>query len=163
MGKINPATEKKEQSRPRPIQTRAPSGAKLILQPDSDCVLQFLTIRDISDYCGKKEGDALLLTAHDGKQVVAMPIGFAVRSVLDLMEPGAYYYFHNQSEIEMPGKNPMKDIEIWRLGNENESVDADFLPHPDRIAGDAKTFTLTHESIAEANYTRLNYPLRPPL
>lgn len=153
-----------EKSKAKAMHLRGPSGVKLILEPDSDCILKFRNIRDISDKCGKDEGEALLLVCFDGLKFVNLPIGFAVREVLDSMEPDCWYYIHHDGDIEMQGRNPMKDLNIFRLGLDGETFDRADLPHPERIIAEpeTKTFTLSDKACMDANYNRLNYPLRPP-
>lgn len=154
--------EPAEKPKAKPLHLRGPSGVKLILEPDSDCVLKFRNIRDISDYCGKDEGDALLLVCFDGLKFVNLPIGFAIKSVLDSLQPDHWYYIHHDGEIEMQSRNPMKDLNIFELGRDGTVLAREDLPHPERIAGDAKEFTLSDKACMDANYNRLNYPLRPP-
>jgi len=137
------------------IQNRVPSGVKVILDPDCDCVLVFLGARDISAQCGKDEGEAIVYSFHDGRQIISMAAGYALKS--NTFERNIFYYLHNAGMIAMskPGLNPMRDIAIIRLGEEFAKVTCPDRVHPDKI------LTLSLPEIAKANYERLNYPLRP--
>lgn len=134
------------------IQKRTPSGVKLIMETDSDCVLVFIGKKDISDKMGKEDGSVVYNIFHDGKRFVSMAMSYAFTEVD--FKPDTFYYLHNQGEIQRPGLNAMKDFAIFELGAENEKLICTERIHPD------KEITLTLAAIEEANYTRLNYPLR---
>jgi hypothetical protein len=136
------------------IQDRLPSGAKLKMTEDSDCILQHLGVKDIQDKVDGAAGPVLYLVMHDGRKVVSMPMSYAMTEVKE-WHTGEWYYFHCQAEVETnPDFNPMKDFVIRRLGKTGGDVACPTRIHPDgRIR-------LIQSEIAEANYTRLNYPLR---
>lgn len=136
---------------------RAPSGVPLNLDPDSDCILKFIAKKDITDNLPEekrrsKDERAIYLTFFDGLKVVSMSATYAL-SAVELREHN-WYYFHNTGEIETD-LNPMKDISIRFLGPDGLQIKC-----PKRIS-DSGSITLEDEAIAECNYTRLNYPLRP--
>jgi hypothetical protein len=130
---------------------RVQSGAKLKLAQDCDCILRFLGAKDISQYTGSDESIYYLMFS-DGKTVVSMPQGFAFSEIS--WTAGKYYYIHNAAEIELPGKNAMKDYEVIELGIQGDIVDC-----PKRISETGK-LSLSDDAIKDINYTRLNYPLR---
>jgi hypothetical protein len=137
-----------------------PSGAKLIFEEDSDAILVFIGIKDISDKVldskgsPQEPGSVIYYTFMDGKRLVSMPNSYAISQAI--FEPEKFYYIHCASKI--PNKNPsfndMKDFNIYELGSENETVPCD-----SSRTGTPK-ITLTLPNIAELNYTKLNYPLR---
>lgn len=137
------------------IQERMPSGAKLKLESDSDCILRFIGQKDISDKMGRDSGDVIYLVMHDGAKVVSMPTSYALSEMNGKWVKDDWYYLHNQAEIEVnPDFNPMKDIVVRHLGPTGKTIKC-----PKRVS-DSGTLTLDAAIIAEINYTRLNYPLR---
>ena len=136
------------------VHKRVPSGVKLILEPDSDCLLKFIGKRDITELVtAKKNADPIVyLIFHDGLRLVSLPTSYAFTQA-ELTE-GHWYYIHHQGEIERPGLNAMKDLLILQLG-----VDGEMIVCPERVA-DSKELTLNSRDISEINYKRLNYPLR---
>jgi hypothetical protein len=142
------------------VQTRMPSGVKLIMEPDSDAILKFVGRKDITERlaaAGKyrsTDGERVeYLIFHDGRRFVSMPYSFAFTDAPEL-EPGFWYYIHHQGSIEMPGRNPLKDFAIIKLGVDGEEVQC-----PERVA-DERVLVLAPETVAPINYNRLNYPLR---
>lgn len=136
-------------------QTMVPSGAKLAFEEDSDCVLKFIGVKDISDKMGRDPGEVIYNTFFDGKRLVSAPSSYAMSQSTFII--GLWYYLHCVALIpssKNPSFNPMKDFEIHELGCDGESVQC-----PDRISDD-NTLILRDAVIAELNYTRLNYPLR---
>ncbi len=135
-------------------QTRTPSGVKLSFEEDNDAILQFVGYKDISDKCGKEEGEAIVMTFFDGKKLVSVPGSYALKEAV--FQVGFWYYVWVPGLIAntTKGFNPMKDFEIRELGTDGETVQC-----PDRVSND-KELELIPELIAEINYTRLNYPLR---
>ena len=132
-----------------------PSGAKLAFEEDSDCVLKFIGLKDISDKMGRDAGEVIYNTFFDGKRLVSAPSSYAMSQSTFI--PGQWYYLHCVAMIpsaKNPSFNPMKDFEIYQLGSDGESVQC-----PDRVSDD-NTLLLQDDLIAELNYNRLNYPLR---
>lgn len=143
------------------VHKRVPSGIKLVLEPDSDCILHFIGYKDITERVAAKNpkrgpiDEVKYATFFDGRRFVTMPASTYALSEIDFT-PEKFYYFHHQGEIDCGnGLNPMKDYEILELGSENEVITCPARVHP---SGEIK---LCLEAIYEANYTRLNYPLRP--
>lgn len=130
---------------------RFQSGIKLKLDNDQDCILRFLGTKDISQFTGSPDPQYYLVF-FDGKTVVSMSQGYALAEAN--FEPGNFYYLHNAGEVELPGRNPMKDYEIIDIGQGGNPVEC-----PERIHESGK-FTPSDKNIAECNYERLNYPLR---
>ncbi len=131
-----------------------PSGKKLVFDEDSDAILLFLGMKDISDKIGEAAGSVIYYTFHDGKTIVSMPNSYKLKEME--FKPYSFYYLRNAGNVQTtPGFNPMKDFEIVELGVENEEVKAD----SNRTG--TPTITLTLDTIRELNYMRLNYPLRP--
>lgn len=139
------------------VQVVVPSGIPLKLELDSDCILRFEGIKDISDKMKPPQdpGSVLYTTWFDGQKFVSMSVTYALQTALDSLEPGIFYYIHNQGEIETD-LNPMKDFMIRRMGKVGDVVD----PVPMRVHPDRK-FTISAESVLDANFNRLNYPHRP--
>ena len=141
---------------------RVPSGMKLIFEYDEDAILRFLGKKDISDRVKPKEGEnpdrkVIYLSFFDGKRVVSMASSHAMTEFE--FEPGFWYYLHNEDEIEVShvkGYNKMKDFNILQLGVSGETVQCPERVHP------SGGIVLSDASVREANYTRLNYPLREP-
>lgn len=136
------------------VHARTPSGTRLILASDEDCILKFIERRDISD---KMKGDidepVYYYIFEDGARVVSLPASYAMAEAK--LEKDYWYYICNQGAVEMTGgKNPMKDFLILRLG-----VDGQQIKCPVRVS-EQKILILTGEIVAEVNYHRLNYPLR---
>ena len=142
-------------------QIAVPSGAKLIFDEDSDAILCFIGIKDISDKVldskGQPQaaGEVVYYTFTDGKKLVSMPNSYALSQAI--FTPEKFYYLHCVSKV--PNKNPsfndMKNFAIYELGSENETVPCD------ASRTGASEIKLTLPAIAELNYTKLNYPLRP--
>lgn len=130
-----------------------PSGAKLIMEEDCDCILLFLGSKDISDKLGEPEGSVIYQTFHDGRRFVSMPNSYALTETKFI--PYKFYYIHHAGNVQTkPEFNPMKDFEIAELGAEGETVPCDLS----RTGSD--TIILSLPVIAELNYTKMNYPLR---
>jgi hypothetical protein len=143
-----------------PKQVKLPSGAKLIFREDNDCILLYLGTKDISDKVVDKSGQrqpagsVIYLVFYDGKKVVSTPVSYSLGDFE--FEPDNFYYIHLVSEFKTREEfNPMKDFEIAPLGKENEIARVD----PARMG--VETIKLTLATVAEYNYTKLNYPLRP--
>ena len=133
--------------------SRLPSGAKLVFEQDEDALLKFVTMKDISDKLGKDAGEVMYAVFWDGRRLVNMPMSFALTEADFIKDK--WYYVLNGSEVEMgPGKNNMKDFDIWEIGETGYTIECPERIHP------SGQITLTDESVAEVNYTRLNYPLR---
>lgn len=143
------------------VNKRTPSGLKLVLEPDSDCILRFEGYRDVTEKVlargGRlKEDETAIKYASffDGKRFVTMSASTYAFSEIEF-EPGHFYYIHHEGLVEMGnGLNPMKDFLILDLG-----VTGDRITVPTRV-DDSGEFTLAPDAIAIVNYTRLNYPLR---
>jgi hypothetical protein len=135
-------------------QVHVPSGVKLIMDEDSDCILCYIGSKDISDKLGKEAGEVVYQTFHDGRRLVSMPNSYALTETQ--FEPFKFYYLHVTGLVQnaTSGFNPMKDFEIVELGSENEEIASD-----ENRTG-TPSITLTLDSIADLNYNRLNYPLR---
>lgn len=135
-------------------QTVTPSGVKLILDEDEECILRFVGEKDISDVMGKEPGSVIYNTFWDGKRLVSIPCGYATKKAM--FTEGTWYYIWVAALI--PNRNPsfnsMKDFEIRQLGLEGEKVQC-----PEKICDD-RVLNLNEDVIAVINYTRLNYPLR---
>jgi hypothetical protein len=131
-----------------------PSGKKLILGEDEDCILVFIGQKDISEKCDKEPGEVVYNIFTDGKRMVSMPCSYAFTEFR--MEPERFYYIHVAALI--PNRNDsfndMKDFEVVELGVEGDVVKAD----PNRTG--AEEITLTLPVIAELNYNKMNYPFR---
>jgi len=135
------------------VTSRLPSGVKLVMDTDADAILVFIGHKDISDRMGKEAGEVVYNVFFDGKVFVNMPMSYSFHEIK--WEVDVFYYVHNAGAIECkPGFNAMKDFEVYRLGKEGEALKCTDRIHPD------KQITLTLPAIAEANYSRLNYPLR---
>lgn len=135
------------------VASRLPSGVKLVMDTDADAILVFIGHKDISDRMGKEEGEVIYNVFFDGKVFVNMPMSYSFHEIK--WEADVFYYVHNAGAINCkPGFNAMKDFEVYRLGKEGEALKCTDRIHPD------KQITLTLPEIAQANYTRLNYPLR---
>lgn len=135
------------------------SGKPLRFEEDSDCILRFVSIKDISDKVKKlKDGEeAVYLIFEDGKTRVAVSRSYALNECSFL--PGKYYYIHCAATIpnkSNPMFNDMKDFEIVELGGEGETVESG---NPELTGSD--TLLLSLGTIAELNYKAFNYPLRP--
>ena len=135
-------------------QVHVPSGVKLIMQEDSDCILIFIGSKDISEKLDKAPGEVVYQTFHDGKRLVSMPNSYVIGDTQ--FEPFKFYYLHCSGLIPnaTPGFNPMKDFEIIELGSEGEEVACD------ESRTGLPSITLNMETIADLNYTKMNYPLR---
>jgi len=143
------------------VQVRVPSGVKLRLTPDCDMIVKFLGDRDITDNLkaedrarneavGKR---AIMHAFHDGRRYVSLAATYATSTAK--LEVGNWYYIHFDSEIDMGiGRAAMKDLNILKIGPDGTEVQVPERVHPKR------TLTVNSENCAEANYTRLNYPLR---
>ena len=99
------------------------SGQKLILEGDSDCILQFESMTDITDLLpeeDRKEGKpAIYLKFFDGIQLVSIPMGASARTVK--FEEHVWYYIHVRLiDLHKAGHNDMKDLNIRRLGKTGE-------------------------------------------
>ena len=131
-----------------------PSGTRLIFEEDSDAILCFLGVKDISDKVGKESGEVIYQTFTDGKRIVAMPNSYSLSQVT--FTPEKFYYLHCVNKIPMSNKgfNEMKNFAIYELGSEGETIASD-----ENRTG-SKEITLTLPVIAELNYSKLNYPLR---
>jgi hypothetical protein len=135
-------------------QAHVPSGIKVLFEEDSDAILKFVGIKDISDKVGKETGDALFYTFWDGRKLVSVPGCFGMKETI--FQPGFWYYLLVSALIS--GKNasfsPLKDFDIRELGQDNEKVQC-----PERVSDD-KVLVLNEDIIADINYHRINYPLR---
>lgn len=136
-----------------------PSGSKLLFDdPDQDGIIQFLGTKDITDKVPDANKPVIYMIGCDGKRNVSMPLTYQINETLQKggFTPGKYYYFHLADLVTVnPNFNDMKDFNIVELGSEGETVPVT----SDRLPG-IKEITLTHESIKELNYAKLNYPLR---
>lgn len=147
------------------VQAVVPSGVPLRLEVDSDCILRFEGKKDISDKVLDEKGEpqppgsVVYLTFNDGKRFVSLSVCYALGTFAEKdpkdggPEPNVWYYIHHQGEVETK-LNPMKDLEIRRLGRTGEEIQC-----PTRVSDDGKLRLASH-IIAEINYNRLNYPLR---
>lgn len=134
---------------------KLPSGSRLVMEDDDDCVLVFLGEKDITEKVEGATGRVVYNIFHDGRRLVNLPTSYAFQEMKQKFEENIFYYIHLDSEIETRrGLNPMKDFNVVRLGSEGETVRC-----PEKRTG-VPQMTLDLETIADLNYNRLNYPLR---
>lgn len=149
---------------PSKRKVRLPSGQKMkFTDQDQEAILVFLGIKDISERVidpetkePKEAGSVLYYVFHDGKRIVNLAEGFALRDYQ--ADPGfeidKFYYIHVADLLETGQPTAMKDLDIYLLGSENDdaNVDEEYMGKP--------TIKLTLPTIAELNYKFLNNPLR---
>lgn len=135
------------------VHARIPSGIPLKLEEDSEALLKFIGTKDIQERVADADGPVLYMAFSDGAKVVSMAVGYALSEALPNMEVDGFYHIHNQGEVEIQGRNPLKDLDITYLGKAGDKVDC-----PAHVCADGK-IELSMAAIAEANYQRLNYPL----
>jgi hypothetical protein len=154
---VNPSNNPKSAARgwgAEVVSQRVPSGIKLRMEPDDDCILRFVGEKDISEKMGQEDGSVVYLTFFDGERLVTLPSSYALVENGKYV-PGRWYYIHHEGEVDLgEGRNPMKDFLVLNLGVTGESCQC-----PPRISDDC-VLKLEDAVVVAINYNRLNYPLR---
>lgn len=138
----------------RVIQSRIASGVPLRFKADEEAILQFVGKKDIQERVPGADGPVIYYTFFDGKKLVTMPEGYALSEAKEL-ELDSYIHIINAGELDMgEGRADMHDFAITALGKGGDVIECD-----ERYCHGGK-MTLSHASMYEANYQRINYPHR---